>query len=116
MANINRRIEMAEDLIRKELDALKHDIAQLRKDIGGLTDAVKTVASDKVNATKSRTRERASSAVEEIESKLEELLGQGSSKMHDAEQKIADHPGASLLTAFGIGFVIAKLMDMGGRH
>lgn len=107
---------MAEDLIRKELDALKHDIAQLRKDIGGLTDAVKSTASDKVNQTKDRTRQRASSAVEEIESKLEELLGQGANKVHSAEQKISEHPGTSLLTAFGVGFVIAKLMDLGGRH
>ncbi len=107
---------MAEDLIRKELDALKHDIAQLRKDIGGLTEAVKTVASDKVDETKSRTRQRATSAVEEIEAKLEELLGQGESKMHNVEQKISEHPGTSLLTAFGIGFVIAKMLDMGGRH
>ena len=32
---------MAEDPIHKELDALKADIAQLRKDIVGLTAAVR---------------------------------------------------------------------------
>lgn len=107
---------MAEDQIRKEMDALKNDIAQLRKDIGGLTEAVKSVAGEKVDETRSRTRQRASSAMEDIESKLEELLGQGSSVMKSAEQKISEHPGTSLLTALGIGFVIAKLIDMGDRR
>ena len=35
---------MAEDPIRKELDALKADIAQLRQDIAGLTTAIRDQA------------------------------------------------------------------------
>lgn len=104
------------DEIRKELDALKNDIAQLRKDIAGLTSAVKDVASEKVDATTSQAREKVGSAWEDIERKLNEVLGQGRETVRTVEQKIGEHPGGSILAAFGIGFLVAKLLDIRGRN
>jgi ElaB/YqjD/DUF883 family membrane-anchored ribosome-binding protein len=107
---------MAEDPIRKELDALKADIAQLRTDIGGLTAAIKDVASEKVSSSKEDAQQRAQSAWQDVERKLNEALDQGRATVGDIEDKITSHPGGSMLTAFGLGFIIAKLMDVGGRH
>ncbi len=107
---------MAEDQIRKELDALKSDIAQLRDDIGNLTEAVKSVASEKIDETKAQTRARAGSALEELEARLEDLLAQGSGAARKAEQQISEHPGTSLITAFGVGFIVAKLLEGGERR
>jgi ElaB/YqjD/DUF883 family membrane-anchored ribosome-binding protein len=107
---------MAEDPIRKELDALKADIAQLRNDIVGLTDAIKDVASEKANTTKENAQSRAQSAWEDIERKLDDVLDQGRVTADDIEDKITAHPGGSVLTAFGLGFIIAKLTDIGHRH
>jgi ElaB/YqjD/DUF883 family membrane-anchored ribosome-binding protein len=107
---------MAEDPIRKELDALKADIAQLRTDIGGLTEVMKDVASEKVSSTKADAQRRAQSAWHDVESKLNEALEYGRATAGDIEDKITSHPGGSMLTAFGLGFIIAKLMDIGGRH
>ena len=106
---------MAEE-IRKELDALKNDIAQLRKDIAGLTSAVKDVAADKVEEGKAQAKERVTNAWEDLERKLDDVLGQGRDTVRDVEQKIGEHPTGSLLTAFGVGFIIAKLLDAGGRR
>ena len=106
---------MAEEPIRKELDALKADIAQLRTDIANLTSAVKGVASEKVNATKEDAQKRAQGAWEEIERKLNDVLDQGRVAASGLEDKITEHPGGSILTAFGLGFIIAKLMDIGRR-
>lgn len=107
---------MAEDPIRKELDALKADIAQLRTDIVGLTSVIKDVASEKVSSTKADAQKRAQGAWEDIERKLDEVLDQGRATVGDIEDKITAHPGGSILTAFGLGFIIAKLMDVGHRH
>lgn len=107
---------MAEDPIRKELDALKADIAQLRTDIVGLTSAFKDVASEKVSSTKADAQKRVQGAWEDIERKLDDVLEQGRASVGDIEDKITQHPAGSMLTAFGLGFIIAKLMDMGGRH
>lgn len=107
---------MAEDPIRKELDALKADIAQLRGDIGGLTAAIKDVTSEKASNTKADAQQRAQNAWEDVERKLNEALNEGRASVGEIEDKITTHPGGSMLTAFGLGFIIAKLMDMGGRH
>ena len=107
---------MADDSIRKELDALKADISQLREDILGLTTAVRDVASDKVEKTRADTKEGLRNAWEDLERKLDEAIDQGKATMGDVQTKIGQHPTGSLLTAFGVGFIIAKLLDSGGRR
>lgn len=107
---------MADDSIRKEMDALKADIAKLREDIGGLTDAVKGVASEKVGDAKQQAEERIRGTWEDIEQRFEELLDEGKARFNKAEHKVGEHPVGSVLTAFGIGFIIAKLLDVGGRR
>lgn len=106
---------MAEEPFREELDALKADIAQLRTDIANLTTAVKDVASEKVNATREDAQQRAQNAWDDIERRLNDVLDQGRETASGIEDKITEHPGGSVLTAFGLGFIIAKLMDMGHR-
>ncbi len=106
---------MAEE-IRKEVDALKSDIAQLRKDIAGLTTAVTDAAADKVDETKSQARDKFNGVWENLESKLDAALGQGRDGVRNVEQKIGEHPTGSVLAAFGVGFLIAKLLDMGERR
>ena len=107
---------MADDSIRKEMDALKADIAQLREDIVGLSSAVKGAASENVAGVKAQAEERMHQAWEDIERRLQDLLSEGKATFNTAEQKVGEHPVGSVLTAFGIGFVIAKLLDVGGRR
>ena len=107
---------MTEDPISKELDALKADIAQLRQDIVGLTTAVRDVASDKAEKTRADTKEGLRNAWEDLEHKLDEVIDQGKSTMGDVQTQIGQHPASSLFTAFGIGFIVAKLLDLGGKR
>ena len=107
---------MAEDPVRKELEALKADIAKLREDLGALTEAVKEAAGERVQGAKARAADSARGAWEEVERRLNDVLGQGREAVDQVEQRIAEHPGGSLLTAFGLGFIIGKLMDLGGRR
>ena len=106
---------MSDEPFREELDVLKADIAQLRTDIANLTTAVKDVASEKVNATREDAQQRAQNAWDDIERRLNDVLDQGRETASGIEDKITEHPGGSVLTAFGLGFIIAKLMDMGHR-
>jgi ElaB/YqjD/DUF883 family membrane-anchored ribosome-binding protein len=107
---------MADDSIRKELDALKADITQLREDIAGLTGAVRDAASDKAQKTRADTQERLRGVWEDLERKLDETLQQGKATLGNVESQVGQHPAGSLLTAFGVGFIIARLLDMGGRR
>lgn len=107
---------MADDAIRQELDALKEDIEKLREDMVNLTNAVKGAASDNMSDVKQEAEERIYQAWSEIEQRLEELLNEGKATFNKAEYKVGEHPLSSVLTAFGVGFVIAKMMDTGGRR
>ncbi len=107
---------MADDPVRKELDALKADIAQLRGDIVGLTHAVKGAATEKMAESRTHAEDRFRGAWQDIEHRLADLLDQSKATFNKAEQKVGEHPVGSVLTAFGLGFIIAKLIDMRGRH
>lgn len=107
---------MADEPIRKEMDALKADIAQLREDILGLTGAVRDVASDKAQQTRTDTQERMRTAWEDLERKLDEVIDQGKATIGDVQNQVGQHPAGSLLTAFGVGFIVAKLLDVGGKR
>jgi ElaB/YqjD/DUF883 family membrane-anchored ribosome-binding protein len=107
---------MADDSIRKEMDALKADIARLREDIVGLTNAVKGAASENVADARAQAEDRLHKAWTDIEHRLEGLLNEGKATFSKAEQQVGEHPVGSVLTAFGIGFIISKLLDMGGRR
>lgn len=107
---------MAEDPIRKELDTLKADIAQLRQDIAGLTTAIRDQATSQAQKTKAETQERLRGAWEELEHKFDEVLEHGRSTVGDLEECVGQHPTGSLLTAFGVGFIVAKLLDLRGRR
>lgn len=107
---------MTDDSIRKEIDALKVDIAKLRDDIAGLTSAVKGAASENAADAKVQAEERLHRAWTEVEQRLGSLLNEGKATFNKAEQQLGEHPVGGVLTAFGIGFIIAKLLDMGGRR
>ena len=107
---------MPDDSIRKEMDALKADIAQLREDIVGLTTAVKRTASEKMAGPKAQTEERIRGTWEDLAQRFEDFLSQGKATFNKAEHQIGEHPIGSTLTALGLGFIIAKLIDIGGRR
>lgn len=79
--------------LNKEIEALKADLASLRSDISRLTGAARDDISDFAGSARDRGQ------------KMEEGF----------EKRIGEHPWSSLLTAIGVGFVLAKVMDRGGR-
>jgi ElaB/YqjD/DUF883 family membrane-anchored ribosome-binding protein len=86
----------------KDVEKLKGDIEALRKDVATIARALKDLgvskgreAYDRAEALGERARKRASDAEERISHEIEE------------------RPFASVLTAFGVGFVIGKLLDSG---
>lgn len=106
---------MTEESIRGELDALQADLAKLREDVSALTEAVRAAAQRRVDDARGEARQRAEGAWEDLERRLEEMRTQGEETLQRATREVAEHPAASLLAAFGVGFVLARLLD-GGRR
>ncbi|MFO7807866.1 YqjD family protein [Guyparkeria sp.] len=102
-----------------ELEAVKADLAQLRGDMGELLKAVKEQGESRVRHGADRARDEAKDAFEEgldtLNRGYEQARQYGDKRVEEAEQIVGRHPLTSVVAAFGVGFVIAKLID-GGRH
>ena len=53
---------------------------------------------------------------DEMRRKVNDARDYGEKRVGELEGQVGEHPLGSVLAAFGIGFVIAKLMDLGGRR
>lgn len=91
--------EFSKDFSR-DVDKLKADIDELRKDVATIARLLKDLGSakgqeafERAGEIGERARRRAADAEERISHEIEE------------------RPFASVLTAFGVGFVIGKLLD-----
>ncbi len=103
----------------EELEAVKADLAKLRGDMGDLLQAVKEQGESRVRHGASWARDEAKDAFDEgldtLNRGYEQARKHGEKRVDEAEQLVGRHPLTSVVAAFGIGFVIAKLID-GGRH
>lgn len=93
--------EFSEDFVR-DVDKLKSDLEQLRKDVASIAQTFKDLGLAKRD---------------EAFKRAEELGERARTKAAGAEERfsreIEERPFTSVLTAFGIGFIIGKLLDSG---
>ena len=107
---------MTEKTHDKELDALKADIARLREEIAGLAAGVKKSAGTHAEQPRTAAREEGPAHGEEGHGVLADLLHkfdssrvQGEKVVKDLAVEVEQHPLASIMAAFGLGYIIAKL-------
>ena len=102
--------------LEQEVAALKDDMARLREDIASLADALGRVASGYTDEAKGRAREKVAQARERVNEHVDQAVNTGREALDSVEARIGERPIASLLTAATVGFILAKLLDMGGRR
>jgi ElaB/YqjD/DUF883 family membrane-anchored ribosome-binding protein len=107
---------VAEIELTKELEKLRSDLVQLRTDVAELAKAVKSVGVDKAESVKATVAEEVRHRREALRARIDEARARGRTAVEDLEDEIQQHPYGSLLTAFGAGFIIAKLLQHGDRH
>ena len=102
-----------------ELEAVKADLAQLRGDMGDLLKAFKDQNEARVRQGAGKARDDVQSVFDEgldtLNQGYEQARQYGDKRVDEAEQMVGRHPLTSVIAAFGIGYVIAKLID-GGRN
>ena len=102
---------MGDKNLQEEMQNIKDDVAKLRADVSDLVGLLKDLGAEKAGEAKA-------SVNEELRERLRQAVGgakeRGQKAADEVEERIAQHPLSSLLAAFGIGFIIAKLTN-GGR-
>ncbi|HEX7082399.1 MAG TPA: hypothetical protein VF329_15430 [Gammaproteobacteria bacterium] len=94
---------MAIDITR-DMDKLMTEVDDIRKDLKTLSRSLRDLGADKGQAALAKVEhfgERARKRAAQTEERI--------------EREIEDRPFVALLTAFGIGFLVAKLLDSSGR-
>jgi hypothetical protein len=107
---------MTEKTQDKELDALKADIASLREEIAHLAAGVKRSAGIPAEQSHAAAQQEGPTNGEEGHGVWTDLVHnvnasrvQGVKVVRDLAAEVEQHPLASIMAAFGIGYIIAKL-------
>jgi len=101
----------------EEVEVLKDDIARLREDIASLASAVLGAASDTLGDTlgeaKAKVSGKSQQAREEFTGRMNDGLERGKQFVDEVDAQVTRHPVGSVLVAFGVGLLIAKLLGSG---
>jgi hypothetical protein len=104
---------MAMELRDQEMDKLKREIAALREELAaGRQGKTGAGSSGEPNAA---AQDQAETDWEEIRKALDEAQERGKKALEDLSAHIERHPVGSAVAAFGLGFLIARLLS-GGRR
>lgn len=100
---------MANEEVNRELTQLKSDIANLRHDLGSLVEAMKSAGLEQGKQYYGEAYDRAKRAGESIRARADQAYGM-------IGREVEEHPFASVLAAFGTGFVVGMLLDRRVNH
>lgn len=100
---------MASPNVQEEVQVLKDDVAKLRADVSDLVGLLKDLGLQKVDQTRDNLEEELQEQRERLRLAMGHARERGRSAVDDVEQQINEHPLGTLLTAFGIGYIMAKL-------
>lgn len=105
---------MADKNLQEEMQIIKDDMAKLRADVSDLVGLLKDLGAEKAGEARATVEEELREQREKLRRALGSAKERGKKTADDLEETISEHPLSSLLAAFGIGFILAKLTN-GGR-
>lgn len=101
--------------LKAEFDTLKTDVDKLKDDIGDLLDLLRQFGTERAGQTKASVEEELLRRREELREALVGARARGEKVAKAVSGEVEQHPFNSMLMAFGLGVVIAKLLDS-GKH
>ncbi len=94
------------DRVSTEVDSLKESFGQLRSDVMDLLSHAFGIGRGGAEIAK----DRASDAVQNLKGHISDLKSHGADGLTAIERKIEEKPLQSALIAFGVGYVLAKVL------
>jgi ElaB/YqjD/DUF883 family membrane-anchored ribosome-binding protein len=95
----------------QEMDAVKEHIQALRADLASLTTHIKGLSSAKLEQAQSAGSLKIEELSAEVQRAADALRQRGEVSVAQLETTIREKPLISLLAAFGIGLLVARLLD-----
>jgi hypothetical protein len=104
---------MAEKAHDEELDKLKADIAGLREELAGLAAGVKKFAGSHDEQSHTSAQQEGFGVWADLLHKFDSSKVQSEKVVRDLSAEVERHPLVSIMAAFGLGYIIAKLWYRG---
>lgn len=101
---------MEETNLSREMESLKADLTKLREDFAGVTAALKEAGYKKTDDARQGLVDLMNSLLDELRGAMGQAKDTGKKSVETVGHQIEQRPLTSLFTAFGVGFVIAKLL------
>jgi len=107
-ANMNRGMTEATggSHMQEELDSLKEGFMKLRNDVADLFNHAFGFG----RSGAEMARDYGTDTMESLKQRFSDMRSRGEEQMHSLEHKVQEKPFASAVIAFGVGFVLAKMM------
>lgn len=106
MDTVSEDLQQSGERMASDVESIKSSFAQLRRDVVDLVSNALGLGRSGAEYAKGS----AGTAVEALKTRLTDLKDRGADQVHVVEKKIEDNPIPAALIAFGIGFVIAKVL------
>jgi ElaB/YqjD/DUF883 family membrane-anchored ribosome-binding protein len=97
----------AKHAFSSDIESLKKSLAQLRTDVTSLLGTALNVGKTGAHVAK----EQGAAAVDGVKHKIHDLKDKGAETAEAFEHKISDNPLTSVILAFGIGFILARIFS-----
>jgi ElaB/YqjD/DUF883 family membrane-anchored ribosome-binding protein len=107
---------MADRDTNTEIRQLKEDLATLKQDMSGLTGLIRDLGAEKLDDVKSSAAENVRARRETLRRRLAATEVRGRETAEDIGDAIGSRPFGSVAMAFGLGFLVAKLLEAGSRR
>jgi ElaB/YqjD/DUF883 family membrane-anchored ribosome-binding protein len=88
----------------------------MKDDIADLTAVLRDLGARKVDEARDGAEDELRARREQVREHLRSARARGRETVDDLGDTMGEHPLSTLGIAFGAGFIIAKLLDLGGRR
>ena len=102
---------MADRNLQQEIDTLKSNFNQLKKDWDEMAAQGGSMAGDVLAATKKKFDEEAQKLMDNLQKAAENIQDHGKKMYSQVERQVEEKPVASLMTTLGVGFIIGWLVS-----
>lgn len=93
-----------------DLEQLKSSFSQLKDDVAHLVRTSVGAGKASMHAARSQAGSSVGSAVDDVKDHIQDFTERGQKKVEHFGELVSERPLTSALVAFGVGFVIAKLL------
>jgi ElaB/YqjD/DUF883 family membrane-anchored ribosome-binding protein len=100
----------AKDRLASDFSDLKSNFAQLRSDVGAIVGNALGAGKAQARGGVDAARGQANVAVDRAREEYEHLKAKGSDQYEQLGEFISERPVTSALIAFGVGFIVAKVL------